>query len=205
MTDNLSAPKSVILYGPQGSGKSRNAPRLARHFGLAHWREDWYPGDSLPLTNHLVLTNEPVPQFLRRCISIETAMKLMTTGQPLTDAVFEQDAQNIPRRQGVDDDAPEQRMQHRAVEIDLGHGPAFAGAQVMRAMVEPLQHLSRIMPNNASRTQLWHGLLGGAAGAMVADLGFDAAREALHNVIVGLERNRADMGEGFDKPATNVH
>lgn len=205
------APKSVILYGPRGSGKSLNAPKLARYFGLAHWREEWFPGEPLPLTNHLVLTSEPVPQFLRRCISIGTAMKLMAAGLPLTDDVFEQDAPNIPRLRGVDDDAPEQRAQRMraregaTVEIDLGHGPAFAGEQVMHATAQPLQQLSRIMPNAASRNLLWHGFLGGAVGAMAADVGFEAADQALHNVIDALHRSRADLGAGQKNPTANVH
>lgn len=49
---------AVIIYGPQGSGKSHHAAALARHYGKAtiidHYdtaaRSDSYPGDALVLT-----------------------------------------------------------------------------------------------------------------------------------------------------------
>lgn len=46
--------KSVWVFGPQGCGKTLNAPRLARYFGLPHWR-DWEPGEHWPATDHLIL------------------------------------------------------------------------------------------------------------------------------------------------------
>lgn len=204
MNTHDTAPKSVILYGPQGSGKTRHAPKLARHFGLAHWREEWFAGDPLPLTNHLVLTSEPVPAFLSRCICIDTALKLLASGQPLTDDVFAQDAPNIPRRRRVDDDAPERRPHHRVVEIDLGAGPELAGAQVMRTMLEPLISMSRLMPTAQARAQLWRGMLGSAAGAMTADIGFEATNEVLQQVTEGLARVRGQI-DAATAPGGNVH
>lgn len=32
--------QSIVIYGPQGCGKSMNAQRLARRFGLAHVVDD---------------------------------------------------------------------------------------------------------------------------------------------------------------------
>lgn len=57
---------SVIIYGPQGCGKTRNAEALAKHFGLNHIIDDgedengnsWHPGDPVP-DDTLVLTNAP--------------------------------------------------------------------------------------------------------------------------------------------------
>jgi DNA polymerase III delta prime subunit len=76
-----SGPYSVVVYGPQACGKTRNAPALARYFGLAHWR-DLEPGDHAPARNHLLLTNvDPrelggiVPGW-RRVFSFDTAMKM---------------------------------------------------------------------------------------------------------------------------------
>lgn len=58
---------SVIIYGPQGCGKTRNAEALMKRFGLHHLidGEDddgntWLPGYPVP-ADTLILTNEPVP------------------------------------------------------------------------------------------------------------------------------------------------
>jgi hypothetical protein len=52
---------SLVIYGPQGCGKTRNALRLAAHFGLSHIIDEWQPGDLLP-PDTLALTNaESVP------------------------------------------------------------------------------------------------------------------------------------------------
>jgi hypothetical protein len=40
--------KSIIVYGPQGCGKTRWAERIAKHFGLATVVDDW---DGLGLLN----------------------------------------------------------------------------------------------------------------------------------------------------------
>lgn len=51
---------SLIIYGPQGCGKTRNAQRLAAHFGLTHILDDdeeWNEQRPLP-ADTLVLTNQ---------------------------------------------------------------------------------------------------------------------------------------------------
>lgn len=39
---------SVIVYGPQGCGKTQAAEVLRRHFRLRQVIDDWVPGDPLP-------------------------------------------------------------------------------------------------------------------------------------------------------------
>jgi len=48
--------KSVIVYGPQGCGKTLNARRIAKHFGLARIEDD-YTGGRVRATGTLYLTN----------------------------------------------------------------------------------------------------------------------------------------------------
>lgn len=53
----------VVIYGPEGCGKSRNAAALARHYGKSVIVDDWQPhaGNRVP-ANALVLTNaSPAP------------------------------------------------------------------------------------------------------------------------------------------------
>lgn len=40
---------SIIVYGPQGSGKNQEAgEKIAKYFGLSHVDTDWYRGKDLP-------------------------------------------------------------------------------------------------------------------------------------------------------------
>lgn len=58
--------KSVIVYGPKGCGKTRNAERLRAHFGLDHVIDDWAPGRDgglIPMFGVLVLTSAVVPDL----------------------------------------------------------------------------------------------------------------------------------------------
>lgn len=51
--------KTIIVYGPQGCGKSHNAGRIARAFGLDRVIDEWEPGDPAPpKQGALVLTHE---------------------------------------------------------------------------------------------------------------------------------------------------
>ncbi|WAB92512.1 phosphohydrolase [Pseudomonas citronellolis] len=49
--------KSVLVRGPQGCGKTRNAHLIAAALGLTKIVDDWQLGDELPLENTLILTN----------------------------------------------------------------------------------------------------------------------------------------------------
>lgn len=63
---------SVIIYGPQGCGKTRNAQALAQHFGLTNIIDPWCPGDELP-DDTLALTGVEVDGAL----SFDDAMAAM--------------------------------------------------------------------------------------------------------------------------------
>lgn len=60
--------QTIIVHGPQGCGKTLNAGRIARAFGLDRVIEDWQPGDpSPPKRGALVLTCEtPDPGSTKR-------------------------------------------------------------------------------------------------------------------------------------------
>lgn len=52
---------TVIVTGPQGSGKNLLAPALLKRFGCTGLVEDWWPGT--PLTEGaLHLTHHPIPE-----------------------------------------------------------------------------------------------------------------------------------------------
>jgi len=52
------AKPSVVIYGPQASGKTRNAAALAHHFGLRTvYEADNYPCTAPKKTGTLILTN----------------------------------------------------------------------------------------------------------------------------------------------------
>jgi hypothetical protein len=65
---------SVVIYGPAGCGKSRNAAALARHYGKSEIVDDWQPHAGRPVpANALVLTNaSPAP---RGAIEFASAMR----------------------------------------------------------------------------------------------------------------------------------
>lgn len=47
---------TVLIHGPQGCGKTRNAAALAAHFGCSHIVDDWNGRDQVA-PGALVLTN----------------------------------------------------------------------------------------------------------------------------------------------------
>lgn len=52
--------KSVIIFGPPGTGKTTHAQRLAKHFGCIHINDGW-DGRSTLKDGTLALTNEQPP------------------------------------------------------------------------------------------------------------------------------------------------
>jgi Holliday junction resolvasome RuvABC ATP-dependent DNA helicase subunit len=48
----------IVIYGPQGCGKTTHAAALARHYGKTRIVDDWTPGGPVP-DDTLVLTNVP--------------------------------------------------------------------------------------------------------------------------------------------------
>lgn len=63
--------EGIVVYGPQGCGKSANAGLLAKHFGKTRIVEgdDWQPGEPLP-GDTLVTTNRP-PELLKGYRTVE--------------------------------------------------------------------------------------------------------------------------------------
>lgn len=50
---------AIIVTGPQGCGKTRNAARLQDRYGCSEIVDDWTPGD--PVHPHVLhLTNHPI-------------------------------------------------------------------------------------------------------------------------------------------------
>lgn len=69
--------KTVVVYGPQGCGKSTNARSLADALQLNNIIDDWHPGMGIPSTDHLLLTNHdgPFDRAHSRALSFSEAIK----------------------------------------------------------------------------------------------------------------------------------
>ena len=82
MTTSNALPKSVLVHGPQGCGKTSNAAVIASALGLKHVRDDLQPGDPVPLLDTLVLTCTPSPRwhFKGRVMTYDQAMHLAQQG-----------------------------------------------------------------------------------------------------------------------------
>jgi hypothetical protein len=67
----------VIIVGPAACGKSRNAPALCRHYGLAGVHEDWDGRSRLRADDLLVLvTHAPeTPPKSYRVVAFDLAMR----------------------------------------------------------------------------------------------------------------------------------
>lgn len=50
---------SIFIYGPPGCGKTRNAEKLMKAYGMHHVIDDAKSGDNFPLFDHVILTNDP--------------------------------------------------------------------------------------------------------------------------------------------------
>ena len=50
--------KSVVVYGPQGIGKTTNAAAMCKFFGLSFWTEEHHAGRELPPLATLGFTNK---------------------------------------------------------------------------------------------------------------------------------------------------
>lgn len=85
----MTAPKVIIVFGPQGCGKTRNAARIASALGAGSVVDDW-PQCRDPLTSRafpiLLLTNESsstvktlskYPNPYVRLMHFEEAMRLV--------------------------------------------------------------------------------------------------------------------------------
>ena len=71
--------QTVIIYGPQGCGKTRHMKDFCELYGCASWTDDWLPGD--PLVPGLLHLTFEVPSGLSdldvQIISFDEAMKAL--------------------------------------------------------------------------------------------------------------------------------
>ncbi|AVO56177.1 hypothetical protein C7A17_00135 [Ectopseudomonas mendocina] len=67
------------MHGPEGCGKTKNAQAIAAALGLTEIVDDWQPGQPVPATKALVLTNHEGPHqpFTRRILTFAQAMQLV--------------------------------------------------------------------------------------------------------------------------------
>lgn len=86
--DTLTNGKSWLVYGPEGCGKTKNARAIADALGLTDIVDDWHPGQPIPGTKTLVLTNNagPALPFTRRALSYADAMALVASKAKQGDA-----------------------------------------------------------------------------------------------------------------------
>lgn len=73
------APRSCIVHGPAGCGKSTNAQAIAKALGLSHIHDNWAAGAPVPLLDTLVLTDadNPAWYFNGRVLTFDQAMQLV--------------------------------------------------------------------------------------------------------------------------------
>lgn len=71
--------KSVLVYGPQGCGKTTKATVIAKALGLSKIHDNWEPGTPVDLLNTLVLTSNSKSHlpFQRRIMSFDQAMQVV--------------------------------------------------------------------------------------------------------------------------------
>ncbi len=75
--------KSVIVYGPQGCGKTTHAHELAGHFGVTNIVDDALDGQRLEVTDHLYLMQERpawADDSCRRVFPFDQACRLAGIG-----------------------------------------------------------------------------------------------------------------------------
>ena len=80
--------QSIIIIGPQGCGKTLNAPGLCKAFGLKKWVDlddlTWRR-EAMPLEDHIILANvRPRDTKRLRCLSFADAMKKVKQPHPMT-------------------------------------------------------------------------------------------------------------------------
>ncbi|WP_445677439.1 AAA family ATPase [Pseudomonas putida] len=72
------APRSCLVHGPAGCGKTTNAPAIAKALGLSQILDNWDAGAPVPLLDTLVLTNadNPAWYFDGRVMTFDQAMQI---------------------------------------------------------------------------------------------------------------------------------
>jgi len=77
-------PRSCIVHGPAGCGKSTNAQAIAKALGLWHIHDNWTAGAPVPLLDTLILTDADNPSwyFNGRVLTYNQAMQLVEHEKP---------------------------------------------------------------------------------------------------------------------------
>jgi hypothetical protein len=72
-------PRSCLVHGPAGCGKTRSAEVIAKALGLSQILDDWQAGAPVPLLDTLVLTSadNPAWYFNGRVMTFNQAMQLV--------------------------------------------------------------------------------------------------------------------------------
>lgn len=72
------SPRSCLVHGPAGCGKTTNAPAIAKALGLSQILDNWYAGAPVPLLDTLVLTNAANPAWYvkGRAMTFDQAMQI---------------------------------------------------------------------------------------------------------------------------------
>lgn len=70
---------ALIVYGPQGCGKTRNAEALRKAFGAKRIVDDWWPGDPAP-RGALLLTHADASELPPEAVSFDAAMARVRGG-----------------------------------------------------------------------------------------------------------------------------
>jgi hypothetical protein len=81
-----SMPSGVIVYGPMGCGKTRNAAALAKLFCKSRVIDDWKPGMMLP-NDALALTCQFVDGAIAFDIALRALPEVLTTKRPCKKAI----------------------------------------------------------------------------------------------------------------------
>lgn len=77
-------PRSCIVHGPAGCGKSTHAHAIAKALGLSHILDNWAAGAPVPLLDILILTDADNPSwyFNGRVLTFNQAMQLVEHEKP---------------------------------------------------------------------------------------------------------------------------
>lgn len=72
-------PRSCIVHGPAGCGKSTHAQAIAKALGLSQIHDNWAAGAPVPMLDTLVLTDadNPAWYFKGRVLTFDQAMQLV--------------------------------------------------------------------------------------------------------------------------------
>ncbi len=80
--------RTTVIYGPPGSGKTRNAKRLATHYGCTKIIDGWEEGDPMVRDALHLTIPRPIPLSMScRVIPIDQALREM--GDPVAHKVSE--------------------------------------------------------------------------------------------------------------------